>query len=184
MKAVMLSIRPQWCELICNGKKTVEVRKSRPKIPKLFKCYIYCTQDKEHTLFKDWIDPPFVTKEYNIMNGKGIKNVFADNRPWGNANGKVIGEFVCDNISKVVIDFDRPSEEMAWMARKSRIPIDSFCQYAGDAFALYGWHISALQIYDKPKGLSEFTKFGYDTQMPCCRMSRPPQSWGYVEELT
>ena len=28
-KAVMISIKPKYCELIANGKKTVEVRKSR-----------------------------------------------------------------------------------------------------------------------------------------------------------
>jgi len=44
MRAVILSVRPQWCELIANGQKTVEVRKNRPKIPTPFKCYIYCTK--------------------------------------------------------------------------------------------------------------------------------------------
>ena len=43
-KAVLISIRPKWCELIANGKKTVEVRKTRPKLGTPFKCYIYCTQ--------------------------------------------------------------------------------------------------------------------------------------------
>ena len=47
MKSVMLSIRPQWCELIANGKKTIEVRKSRPKLDTPFKCYIYCTAPKK-----------------------------------------------------------------------------------------------------------------------------------------
>ena len=45
MKCVMLSIRPQWCEKIASGKKTIEVRKSAPKeVP--FKAYIYCTSQK------------------------------------------------------------------------------------------------------------------------------------------
>lgn len=43
-KAVLISIRPKWCELIANGTKTVEVRKSRPKLETPIKCYIYCTQ--------------------------------------------------------------------------------------------------------------------------------------------
>ena len=43
-KAVMLSIRPKWCEKIVNGNKTIEVRKTRPKTETPFKCYIYCTQ--------------------------------------------------------------------------------------------------------------------------------------------
>ena len=31
-KAVMISIRPKWCEKIINGEKTIEVRKTRPKL--------------------------------------------------------------------------------------------------------------------------------------------------------
>ena len=43
-KAVLIAIRPKWCELIANGKKTVEVRKNSPKLKTPFKCYIYCTK--------------------------------------------------------------------------------------------------------------------------------------------
>lgn len=45
-KAVMLSIHPKWCEKIVNGNKTIEVRKTRPKLDTPFKCYIYCTSGK------------------------------------------------------------------------------------------------------------------------------------------
>lgn len=45
-KAVLLSIRPKWCEKIANGEKIVEVRKTRPKMNTPFKCYIYCTLPK------------------------------------------------------------------------------------------------------------------------------------------
>ena len=44
MKAVLISIQPKWCELIASGKKTVEVRKTKPKIAPPFKVYIYCTK--------------------------------------------------------------------------------------------------------------------------------------------
>lgn len=40
-KAVLLSIQPRWCGLITSGKKTIEVRKTRPKIDTPFKCYIW-----------------------------------------------------------------------------------------------------------------------------------------------
>ena len=43
MKSVMLSIRPKWCEMIASGEKTIEVRKTKPKLETPFKCYIYCT---------------------------------------------------------------------------------------------------------------------------------------------
>ena len=43
MKAVLISIKPNWCKLIWSGMKTVEVRKTRPKLETPFKAYIYCT---------------------------------------------------------------------------------------------------------------------------------------------
>ncbi len=49
--AVLLSVRPKWCELIASGKKTVEIRKTRPKIETPFKCYIYCTKPKMITKY-------------------------------------------------------------------------------------------------------------------------------------
>lgn len=45
MKSVLMSIRPCWCNLIANGQKTLEIRKSRPKIETPFKCFIYCTKE-------------------------------------------------------------------------------------------------------------------------------------------
>lgn len=59
----------------------------------------------------------------------------------------------------------------------------------------YGWHISDLKIYDKPRELSEFNRYcpdnvhscatcragGY-TGMRCTPITRPPQSWFYVKE--
>ena len=51
MKSVLISIRPMWCELIASGKKTIEVRKTRPKIETPFKCYIYCTKPKMITKY-------------------------------------------------------------------------------------------------------------------------------------
>lgn len=54
-KAVLLSIRPEWCVKILNGEKTVEIRKNRPKLKPPFKCYIYCTKapKKLITIFRD-----------------------------------------------------------------------------------------------------------------------------------
>ena len=48
---------------------------------------------------------------------------------------------------------------------------------------MYGWHISDLRVYDHPRDLWEFTglretKFGAEQ----VQITRPPQSWRYVEE--
>ena len=40
-KAVLISVKPKWCELIADGKKTLEVRKTKPNLKPPFKCYIY-----------------------------------------------------------------------------------------------------------------------------------------------
>lgn len=80
MKAAMLSIQPKWCELIASGKKTVEIRKNRPKVDTPFKCYIYCTQPK-----------PGKSHRYDAfgLNGKPVE-----------CGGYVVAEFFCDCITR------------------------------------------------------------------------------------
>ena len=46
MKAVLMSIHPKWCEKIFNGEKTIEVRKTAPKLETPFKVYVYQTKHK------------------------------------------------------------------------------------------------------------------------------------------
>lgn len=46
-KAVLISIRPKWVEKIASGEKTIEVRKTRPKLATPFKCYIYCSRGSD-----------------------------------------------------------------------------------------------------------------------------------------
>ena len=156
-KAVLISIRPKWCDLIALGKKTIEVRRTRPKLKTPFKCYIYQTLPKSG----DW-------------NDKG---------------GRVIGEFFCNSI----LEYRYPScysehEASGFFKRYACISAEEIWKY-GQRKTLYGWHISNLTIYDKPKELSEFWswqpsvewKDGYP--MPTHLIKRPPQSFMYVEEL-
>lgn len=181
-KAVMISIRPKWCEKIARVEKTIEVRKTRPKLETPFKCHIYCTKDK-HLAF--------------MQNASGTNLIACMNAetaiPVGGflGNGKVIGEFTCDRIyeletrspggSYYVKGEDQPTTND--VARQSCLTLKDMHEYL-QAKVGYGWHISNLKIYDTPKKLSEFTglrdtKFGaapYD-------IKRAPQSWCYVEEV-
>ena len=163
MKAVLLSIKPKYCELIASGQKTVELRKTRPKTATPFKVYMYCTKEK-------------VPGEILLRNGE----VFGQNKGFRQNGdiplaGKVIGEFVCDEIE----DFSNYSV---------------IAQYLKNRKCGYGWHISDLKIYDKPKELSEFHKHievldGASIKeleelgIVNCGLNRPPQSWCYVEDL-
>ena len=167
MKSVMISIQPKWCELIASGKKTIEVRKSRPKIDVPFQCYIYCTASNIH--------------ECLMQNENGTKLIHAINYktaiPVGGyvGNGKVIGEFRCDEIINA-IDIDGNE-----FYTKSCMSLEEWLKYTDNHKGeMWCWHISNLVIYDKPKELSEFVVERY----PCLtRLKRPPQSWCYIDHI-
>lgn len=165
MKSVLLSIQPKWCELIASGEKTIEIRKTKPKIETPFKCYIYQTKHREH-------------------NG----HTYSD--------GKVIGEFICDDIKWNGTSAYVIREECIKALEGSCLTEDEFHSYmnypplnpyqdlkeALKKYEFYGWHISDIVIYDKPKCLGNFNHCGdnYHFNPP---VMKPPQSWCYVEEL-
>lgn len=158
-KSVLLSIKPKYCELIASGKKTVETRKNRPKIGVPFKLYIYETKGKKKNSIKfpaPWEDDELI----NFLEYEGC--------------GKVIGEFVCDDIDKIAV-FNNilycVNNTQANKLKQACLTIEDIKAYLGFKNSGYAWHISELVIYDKPRELSEFG------------LTRPPQSWCYVEEL-
>ena len=175
-KAVLISIRPEWCEKIVNGEKTIEVRKTRPKLETPFKCYIYCTLPK-------YPHEDFIVTDYP--------------RPQFYGGGKVIGEFTCDRIFPVNV-FDNGSIQN-WLfehMERSCLTYEELADYIGNGKTGHGWHISDLRVYDTPRELSEFQRATdpcdschaeYTWECTGCKkfsgdIKRPPQSWCYVEE--
>lgn len=162
MKSVLLSIRPKWCELIASGKKTIEVRKTRPKHETPFKCYIY------------------ETKGFERVGNENLNCVVG-----GNGRGAVVGEFVCDSIKCFSVPYPAYQSQMdKEIMKNSCVDYWELHRYAYHD-SLYGWHISALKIYDEPKELSEFHNpdHYYMVGDRIIGFERPPQSWMYVEEL-
>ena len=178
-KAVLISIRPKWCELIASGRKTIEVRKTRPKLKPPFKCYIYCTK------------PSFEYEDFIAL----------DNGRFVYGGGKVIGEFVCDSLMDISVPYP------AYWPEFDKSCLDGTClsimdvhQYLGSRSG-YGWHISDLVIYDEPKKLNDLMRKPCDFAASCgacnhakwlsghrfdgCELTvtRPPQSYFYVEDL-
>lgn len=161
-KAVMLSVRPKWCEKIARGEKTIEVRKTRPKLETPFKCYIYCTQGNDaRRLRGSW--------------GKVIGEFTCD-RIYKIDKDSTDFLFKAGGLSV----YKQAAEEKCGLC--VAMTDDELHGYLGHCQG-YGWHISGLKIYDVPKKPSEFTglrdtRFGaapYD-------IKRAPQSWCYVEE--
>lgn len=171
-KAVLISIRPKWCEKIVNGEKTVEVRKTSPKMKTPFKCYIYCTQPK-------YPHEGFIATDYP--------------KPQFYGGGKVIGEFTCDRIYELA-PLNHAPNDVEQQACLTREEIVRYLKGVG-----CGWHISDLKIYDAPRELGEFRRVCvndlycescamYRENKGTCgnkslRFKRPPLSWCYVEEM-
>lgn len=165
MKSVLISTQPKWCEKICrkigeqNGipvyLKPVEVRKSAPKeVP--FKAYLYCTNGR------------FDITDIDDLTSESVRVV-------SEGRGKVIGEFVCDKVDKIVLTARgyTINNDIAYtnkVARESCLYFDDLQKYLGNKVGR-ALHISDLKIYDKPKELGEFG------------IARAPMSWCYVEEL-
>lgn len=176
-KAVLISIKPKWCELIASDEKAIEIRKTKPNLDIPFKVYIYCTKPKEGT-DQLWILDKRIRPEYN-----GLSAVCANLENPSDSmlgNGKVIGEFICNNIYEI----DPAHVIEAVIFEESCVRPHEIYEYLRWKTG-YGWCISDLKIYDQPKELSEFTglrktKFG----MEPATIERPPQSWCYVEEQT
>ena len=241
MRSVLISIRPKYVELIAIGKKTIEVRKTSPKIGTPFKCYIYCTKPKMITkyVFKPEDYPEYMRPEKTVF--CKVPDASSPFCSEVNGNGKVIGEFVCDNIKTyyaddfvgaedvdgTIITEPKDGEFSYWIPEEKEtcLPYEEILSY-GNGKPLYGWHISDLKIYDKPRELREFWAYNeelhkrYDSERDfCCydgtneygesltdcgdaynnilncyrcweewsgwshHVTRPPQSWMYVEEL-
>ncbi len=119
--------------MIASGIKTVEVRKTRPKLETPFKCYIYETYDK-------------VEDYYAVFHKNTI--------------GKIVGEFICNKVNVITHEIDEDGVEYyetGYVGGKECMSFDEIKKYLGEGKG-YGWYISELKIYVEPKGLYHFFK--------------------------
>lgn len=131
------------------------------------------------------LDTPFKCYIYCTQSGVALG-------AWGK-HGKVIGEFTCDRIYWLA-PLNHAPDDVEQQACLTREEIVRYLKGVG-----YGWHISDLKIYDKPKELTEFhtwkkckscSKSGYESTaciydkncMVPVAITKAPQSWCYVEE--
>lgn len=192
MKSVLISIRPEWCRKIISGEKTIEVRKTRPKLDLPFKCYIYCTSGH-----------PYIS-----VKGGNLDRDTVRTNTVGRCNGKVIGEFVCDRIIPGSWSYNLRTCSGELLA-STLYGLKGCCLTDAEIIAygqgndkrgghVFGWHISDLNLYRVPRELQEFRQVcPKDLRCESCamyrehegacgnealRLLRPPQSWMYVEE--
>ena len=167
MKAIMISIQPQWVSKILNKEKLVEIRKTMPKCELPCKVYIYCTMPnkqenrKPHSWEVVWLKR--VVAEFTLNK---IYTLERDLNDWLPKNRY-------DISNELIKDINLNQNEL-W-------------NY-GQGKTLYAWNIDDLKVYDKPKELSEFSTIshrmkGKESRFTSHLLQRPPQSWMFVDNL-
>ena len=189
MKSVLYSIQPWHVANILSGDKDLEIRLRIPRLKPPYKAYIYCTRG----ILRKPGDYLFINYEK--------KPVFGEPHLKRCCNGKVVAEFICDYTR----DFPRLTGEGPVFAdgyaitdkelERACLTENQLWRY-GEGKDLHGIHISNLKVYDEPKALGEFN-FACDKDpgmdctlcaelglLQCYPITRAPQSWCYVEELS
>lgn len=190
MKSVLISTRPKWVEKICH--KIGEDETGRAIYEKRIEVRKSAPQEVP---FKAYIYCTYGNPKENYALRK---------------HGKVIGEFICDKVDEYPYDYCDGVDIDDDTILETAIDREDINIYAKGK-TIYGWHISDLKIYDRPKELSEFNavcryinedkschfrkvmcpyqQFDYNEDgsiniVECSRVIiRPPQSWMRVEDL-
>ena len=169
-KKILMSIKPHWAEKIFTNIKTIEVRRTRPKL-----------------------EPPFEVLVYQTKKVIPLKEFQESNRIYCakllRAKGKVIGSFICDKITRYESEFwdDDTYERIQepWelpdfseygeyeydtigingefygagveLSKQSCLSWNELRSYVGQGIRnFYGWHITEPKLFDEPKELSQF----------------------------
>lgn len=157
MRKVLVSLKPYYYYLVGEGIKKIEVRKDMPKARDWNKEVLFYMSKDVKSFAK-------IPKEFQ---GKYRKHF-----------GKVGMQFVCDRITDISVVVRNCNEDYNHVyhndeCKGSCLTWKELQEY-GKGKPLYGWHISDLKIYDKPKELSEFYNLKGET------IKRAYQSWGYI----
>lgn len=166
--AVLISIKPKWANLILSGKKTIEVRKTVPKLAPPFTCYIY--ESGTGCVVGEFLcDKIFHYTTTAVKAGADISDTEMQKQSC----------LTAEQLDKYELGGLNPNAPF-W--------------YVG----LYGWHICLLKEYETPLPLSAlqiactqktpcnecqlWNNGRY--QIPGCALAnieKPPQSWRYVQ---
>lgn len=172
---ILASIKPYYYYLIAEEKKKIEVRKTALKnLP----------QDIAFYMSKDEKSFAKIPKEFQEKYRKHF--------------GKIGMRVVCDKVYEYTFSHYEAEYRVTHVEQEAMCLNQPELIRYGKGNPFYGWHISDLKIYDKPRELREFY---IPCKKPICRMcdwereydvcacgykkpiTRPPQSYMRVKEL-
>lgn len=217
-KSILISIKPQYVEKILNREKIYEIRRTIPKEWKEYlegktsikpapsRWYIYCTNGY---MLYDLRNEDYLKLKNNFtLDITHKSNKYLSSNP-PMLNRRVVAEFTLKNISYWQPYWTPEVMHICDISEKSCVSIEDLMKYCGDGI-IYALHIEDLEIYAKPKELSEFSHYipnnkcpkkecgidcedcmSYDGEHETClalyyshrQIKRPPQSWMFVESL-
>ena len=169
-KQIMLSVRPQWVEMILSGKKTVEIRKKIPKCNLPIDVNIYVTKEKQN-------ERRMYDSYSRIL------------------NGKVVAKFTLNKFEELEYyhflnqgEYGYRTDNPDWL-KNSYLTFEELFKYLGMKNG-YAWHIDNLKVFDEPRELSEVYRWNkwYGDMVDIkkgqyiidyCKITKAPQSFMY-----
>ena len=212
MKSILLSIKPEWLCKILNGEKTIEVRKKFPKDYAGW-VYLYCSKGNDALWCLNQGAKNQTFKLYKDITAKD-NDLFVEEWTCNNKlNGKVVARFWCDKVEEIelwysparadnCVDYDEwyyetqtlDEDDLLYGSCLSQENLTNYlCRKDNSkGFAI---HISKLEIFDRPKELSEFyttkldedltKRFDNSIQLEngtwVKRITKEPQNYCYIE---
>lgn len=158
MKAILMSIHPEWVEEILSGRKTIEIRKTMPNCKLPIDVYIYVTKDKKKPIAPFYIDNKWVYKVYSDETcfARGCTRNQRDD-----VNGKVVAKFTLNTIATIHNMngeyYFRGTSHLHTYACVNNSQLDNYLK----GKIGFGFYISDLEIFDEPKELMNFYKVGF-----------------------
>ena len=182
--AILMSIKPEQCEKIANGDKTLEIRKPFPdkvgesaKNFKPFKVYMYCNKKRYGDVIR------VISPDTAEITGTPVGNLVSVDKEFRDekditVTGTVFGEFTCTGI----VDFDVPCpayrdsflQECKYILDESNMSYDELRSYAKEK-RVCGFKIEDVKLYDKPKSIYDYSLHGKSITL-----NKAPQTWCYV----
>ncbi len=177
MKSILISIKPRFVAKILNGEKNIEIRKSYPKCELPIDVYIYCTKDSKEELTLDEN-----TSKWFVFIGKYRKCTLSNlnHRYIPKFNGKVVAKFTLNKVEEILPFIVRETklgfayeltEEKIINCQRAQLTYDEYNHYLKGKVG-YAWHISNLEIFDRPLPLQ-----------PYFDLDRAPQSFSYINTM-
>lgn len=179
---ILITLPPEQVANILNGKQTIIIQKTAPKCELPIEACIYCAKDTSGGLLVKNTS----TDTIGFAKGKAVlKDDLTRFSYIQLFNGKVVAKFTLKKVEEILAlpteigcSYQTVTLPFKFLMQKSCVNSEGFNHYLKCKNG-YAWHISDLQIFDKPKEIIEFFEPYNCGELPI-PLVNPPKSWRYI----